>query len=112
MRMPTDAGFLRRGVRRGRASGADGAGGRRGPAAGAAGALRARDSGAAGRDDADHALEGIDGVATAALHLGVGIGERLDRTREAFIRPALQIATRAVDLPTLQPELAREIVRR
>src|SRR5690606_39495362 len=71
-----------------------------------------RGSGAAGGDDAHHALERVDRVAARTLHLGVGVGERLDRAGETLIRPALQVAAGAVDLPALQPEPAREVARR
>src|SRR5690606_41692470 len=64
-------------------------------------------SGAARGDDGDHALECVDGVAARALHLGVGGGERLDRTGEALIRPALEVAASPVDPPALHPAPAR-----
>ncbi len=55
-------------------------------------------SGAAPRaHDADHPFEGEDRVATAALDVGVGLGEHLNATAEAVLRPAGEIAPRAVD---------------
>jgi small subunit ribosomal protein S20 len=64
---------------------------------------------AAGGEGLDEAFEGVDRVAAAALHLGIGVGEGLDGAAEPGIGPALQVAARAVDLPGCEPESLGEL---